>query len=54
MDLEWIAIASFVISLVSGPIVLAAVMQLVTNTSALDSKLDKMNEVLMQLRQRAH
>lgn len=112
MDLPWIAIASFVISLVSGPIVLAAVnavherktaalitealekekqamtanheraatklieealdkererskelfalkhevaemkghvMQLVTNTSALDTKLDKMSDLLMQL-----
>jgi len=112
MNMEWIAIASFVISVVSGPIVLAAVnavherktaklisdalekesktmtashersatklieealdkererskelfalkhevaemkghvMQLVTNTSALDSKLDKMSDLLMQL-----
>lgn len=110
--MEWISIASFVVSLVSGPIVLAAVnavherktaklisealekekgimvtsnersatkliegaldkererskelfalkhevaemkghvMQLVTNTSALDTKLDKMSDLLMQL-----
>jgi hypothetical protein len=111
--MEWIAIASFIISVVSGPIVMAAVgavherktqklitdalkeeqvtmtathersaaklieealgkererarelfalkhevaemkghvMQLVTNTSALDAKLDKMSDLLMELR----
>jgi len=116
MDLQWIAIASFVISIVSGPIVLAAVsaiherktakliaeaiekekdavtashevavarlisealdkererskelfalkhevaemkghvMQLVTNTSMLDGKLDKMSELLLELRRGA-
>lgn len=113
MDMEWLAVASFIISIVSGPLVLAAlnavherntaklisealekekeamttshersatklieealdkererskelfalkhevaemkghVMQLVTNTSALDSKLDKMSDLLMELR----
>jgi len=113
MDFQWLAIASFILSLISGPIVLAAVnavherktatlifdalekekkvaehaykasasalidtaldkererskelfalkhevaemkghvMQLVTNTQALDTKLDKMSDLLLELR----